>query len=118
MTKTNKATSIKLRTETYDQIRFLSDKSGLSKTQLVAEIFDAIFNVGCTYESLNFEYLFDISRTQVTVALSGKNNLHVKEFKHPEASKEAKEKVILKFKCKDENSWKTHAERMAQKKVN
>ena len=109
MTKTNKATSIKLRTETYDQIRFLSDKSGLSKTQLVAEIFDAIFNVGCTYESLNFEYLFDISRTQVTVALSGKNNLAVSQEKmHPKTlAKESKIpplNVIIKPKTKEVES--------------
>jgi len=61
--------------DTGDQIKFLSDKSGLSRTQLLAEVFDAIFNVACTFSALNFNYDFCITESKVTITCEGKNNL-------------------------------------------
>ena len=87
-------------------------------SQLIAEVFDAIFTISLTYSKLNIEYEYEISSSSVKIYAVGQNSLIIGEMKHPDASKEAKEKIIEKFKCKGENSWKTHAERMAQKKVN
>lgn len=93
--KQNQAT-VKVRDETYDQIRFLSDKSGLSKTQLLSEVIGAVFQIACTYDSINYEYSYDISSSEVTVSIHGKNRLVVKEEKMPKEilEEEAKAPVL------------------------
>jgi len=73
MTEKQKYQSIKVKTEVYDQIRFLSDKSGLNKGQLLSEIIGAIFDICVTFEDLNLTYEFDTDK--VTIVVSGKNNL-------------------------------------------
>lgn len=83
MAKNKKQAPIKVRADTADQIRFLADKSGLSMTQLLSEVVGAIFNVGCTFKSINFEYEYDITNSQVTVSVKGKNNLESGSFEVP-----------------------------------
>lgn len=94
MTEKQKYQSIKVKTEVYDQIRFLSDKSGLNKGKLLAELIDAIFTISCTFESLNLEYEFD--GDSVKILVSGKNNLICGELKHPDAEKESKVPMLIK----------------------
>lgn len=81
---------MRVRKETYQQIKFLAEKSGLSMTQLVAEVFEAIFQIGCTYSSLNLNYSFVISESKLTITVEGKNNLISGEMRASTADKEAK----------------------------
>lgn len=90
MVKTQKQTTVKVRLDTGDQIQFLHDKSGLSKTQLLAEIVGAIFQIACTFSSVNFEYEYNISNSQVTVSIQGKNNLQSGSFEVPSTTSNAK----------------------------
>ena len=81
MVENNKQSSLKVRNETYDQIRFLTEKSGISKAQLIAEVFEAIFCVACTFGSLNFEYDYDLSNSKVSINVSGKRKFAVSSEK-------------------------------------
>lgn len=80
MTQTKKQAPIKVRSETADQIRFLSDKSGLSMTQLLAELVEGVFNVACTFDSLNLEYETCITDSTLLVSVKGKNRLKSGSF--------------------------------------
>ena len=86
MTKKQKQATIKVRCDTGDQIRFLHDKSGLSTTQLMSELVGSIFQIGCTFSSINFEYEYDITNRQVTISLKGKNNLQSGSFEVPSST--------------------------------
>jgi hypothetical protein len=97
MAKILKQSTIKVRSETGDQIRFLHYKSGLSTTQLLAEIIDSVFQIGCTFSSINFEYEYDITNSQVTISLKGKNNLKSGSFEIPSTTSNKKvDKMIAK----------------------
>jgi len=98
MTQFKKQEKLNVRTESYDQIRFLAEKSGLSMTQLVADVFNALFTVGCTYSALNLSYEYVISQSKVTIQAEGKNNLEVNEVKAPTAKEESKVSPIVKKK--------------------
>jgi len=76
----SKQAPIKVRSETADQIRFLSDKSGLSMTQLLAEIVGAVFQVACTFSALNLSYDYCITENRVTITCEGKSNLQSGSF--------------------------------------
>jgi len=81
MTENKNQATIKVRTETYDEIKFLSEKSGLSKTQLLAEVFDAIFQIGCTFSALNLSYDYCLTENRISITVEGKNNLVSGQFK-------------------------------------
>jgi len=83
MAQIKKQDKLNVRSETYDQIKFLSRNTGLTMTQLVAEIFEAIFQIGCTYKTLNLNYDFCITESKVTISVDGKSNLICGEQKMP-----------------------------------
>lgn len=83
MAKNKKQAPIKVRSDTADQIRFIAEKSGLSMTQLLSEVFDAIFQIGCTFTSLNLNYDFCITESRVTITCEGKSNLQSGSFDVP-----------------------------------
>lgn len=100
MTKTKKQSPIKVRIDTAQQIRFLSEKSGLSMTQLLSEVIGAIFNIGCVFKSINFEYEYDISNAQITITIKGKSNLEIGSFDVPiTTSNKVIDKKIAKRLC-------------------
>ena len=76
--------------ETAQQAKFLAEKSGKNISKTVGEIIDAVFNVGCTFQSLNFSYDYCITESRVTITCEGSNNLVCGEYKHPDAKKESK----------------------------
>ena len=78
--QTSKTNPIRVNAETYDQIRFLANKSNKSITATLAEIVNSIFNVACTFESLNLEYETCISDSTVLIAVKGKNRLKSGSF--------------------------------------
>ena len=97
MVKHTKQAPIKVRTDTAQQIRFLSEKSHLSMTQVLAEIIDAVFTVGCTFATLNLSYDFEISESKVTISVGGKNNLQSGSFEVPSTTSDKKvDKMIAK----------------------
>lgn len=83
MTKNKKQSPIKVRSDTADQIRFLSAKSGLSMTETLSEIIGSVFQISCTFSNLNLEYEYDISKAQVLISAKGKNNLTSGSFEVP-----------------------------------
>lgn len=86
MKQTKKQAPIKVRADTADQIRFLSDKSGLSMTQVLAEIIEAVFTIAVTYSKLNLSYEYEISESRVTIQVEGKNNLQSGIFQVPSST--------------------------------
>jgi len=83
MAKIKEQAPIKVRENTADQIRFLAEKSGLSTTQLLSEVIGAIFQIGCTFDSIHFEYKYDTTNSQVTVSIKGRNKLKSGSFEVP-----------------------------------
>ena len=81
---------MRVRKETEQQIKFLAERSGLTMTQLLADVFDALFTVGCTYKTLNLNYEFVISQSRLTITIEGKNLLISGEMKSPNAEEESK----------------------------
>jgi len=75
MAQIKKQDKLNVRPETYDQIRFISKISGQSMTQLLAEIFDGIFSLSCTYSSLNLSYDYCLTEQRLIIRVEGKNNL-------------------------------------------
>jgi hypothetical protein len=102
MAKTQKQTTIKVRCDTGDQIRFLHKKSGLSTTQLMSELVGSVFQIGCTFSSINFDYEYDITNSQVTISLKGKNNLKSGSFEIPSYTSNRKVDQMVKKKVKAE----------------
>lgn len=97
MDEKQKQSTVKVRIETGQEIKFLSDKSGLSQTQLLAEVFDALFNIAVTFKSINFEYEYDVTNAQVTISIHGKRNLEIGSFNVPSSTdSETVDKMIKK----------------------
>jgi hypothetical protein len=97
---------IKVRRNTYDIIRFLSDKSGYSKAELMAQIFDNLFNVSCNFtEGLNVSFDYDCEPNAVKIIFDGKSNMISGEQKMPKEvlKEESKAKPLLRVKTKDSN---------------
>ena len=94
MTEKKNQATIKVRSETYDEIKFLSEKSGLSKTQLLAEVFDAIFQIGCTFSALNLSYDYCLTENRISITVEGKNNLVSGQFKVKEVATKPIEVII------------------------
>jgi hypothetical protein len=95
---------IKVRSATYDIIRFLSDKSGYSKAELMSQIFDHLFNVSCNFtEGLNITFDYDCEPNAVKIIFDGKSNMISGCQKMPKEvlKEESKAKPILKVKFKD-----------------
>lgn len=66
-------------------------------TQVLAEIIDAVFTVGCTFSTLNLSYDFEISESRVTISVEGKNNLQSGSFEVPSNTSDRKaNKMIAK----------------------
>jgi hypothetical protein len=107
MAQIEKQDKLNVRKETHDQIKFLAQKSGQSMTQLVADVFNALFTVGCTYSALNLSYEYVISESKVTIQAEGRNNLEVSEKKHPNAKKESRfSPILVENKPKEEGESK------------
>jgi hypothetical protein len=105
MAKNKKQRTIKVRTVTGDQINFISDKSGYSKAELMAQIFDNLFNVACNLtEGLNITFDYDVPEPNaVKIIFDGKSNMFSGESKMPDSvlKEEAKAKPLLRVKTKD-----------------
>src|SRR3990170_8075359 len=80
MAQKNKQSPIRVRSVTAEQIRFLSAKSGISMTQLLAELVEGVFNVACTFDTLNLEYETCVSDSTVLISVKGKNRLKSGSF--------------------------------------
>ena len=98
--QTSKTSPIRVNAETYDQIRFLANKSNKSITGTLAEIIDSIFNVACTFESLNLEYETCISDSTVLIAVKGKNKLKSGSFEVPSTTSNKKVDRMIREKVK------------------
>ena len=94
-------TAIRTRKETQEQIKFLSEKTGLSMSQLIAEVFDAIFTISLTYSKLNIEYEYEISSSSVKILASGKNNLVSGQLKHTTEKESKVPAIVVEIKPKD-----------------
>jgi hypothetical protein len=95
MAQNKKQSPIKVRSVTADQIRFISEKSGLSMTQVLAEIIGNVFQICCTYSNLNLSYDFEITESKVTIQCEGKNNLQSGSFEVPsKTSNETVDKMV------------------------
>lgn len=98
MVKNKKQAPIKVRSETAQQIRFISAKSGLSMTQVLSEVFDSLFNVACTFDSLNFDYETCVTDSTLLITVSGKNKLRSGSFEIPSTTSNKKVDQMIKKK--------------------
>lgn len=94
---------IKVRQVTYEQIRFMTDKSGYSKAELMAQFFDNFFNVCCNLtEGFNITFDYDCEPNAIKIIFDGKSNMIVSEQKMPDSvlkeEKKAGETLLVKFK--------------------
>ena len=96
--QTSKTSPIRVNVETYDQIRFLANKSNKSITGTLAEIIGSIFNVACTFSNLNLEYETCISDSSVLIAVKGKTKLKSGSFEVPSSTSNKKVDAMLKRK--------------------
>jgi hypothetical protein len=109
MTEIKKQRTIKVRPVTGDQINFLSDKSGYSKAELMAQIFDNLFNIACNLtEGFNVAFDYDVSEPNaVKIVFDGKSNMIIGEQKMPNSVLEEEKKagIVTKAKFKDSKGF-------------
>lgn len=75
MGQKKKFEAIRVTSEVHEQAKFLAEKSGKSISKAVSEIIGSVFQVACTFSSLNLSYEYEISSSRVTIQIEGSNNL-------------------------------------------